>query len=138
MAHAIMGINTPHIFLQPLAGNVGYKTEDVNVVYIFQLTPYALIVPNDSPIKDLDDYIARAKAAPGTITVAGTGTNSAPHVAQESFDHFSVSRPRTCHLPVRRLPPPRCWAARSRRSGGSRRWACSKGGSGASAGRGHG
>ncbi len=86
---AIMGINTPHIFLQPLAGNVGYKTEDVNVVYIFQLTPYALIVPKDSPIKDLDDYIARAKAAPGTITVAGTGTNSAPHVAKESFDHFA-------------------------------------------------
>ncbi|MFN2349663.1 MAG: Bug family tripartite tricarboxylate transporter substrate binding protein [Thioalkalivibrio sp.] len=86
---AMMGINTPHIFLQPLAGNVGYKTEDVNVVYIFQLTPYALIVPADSPIKDLDDYIARAKASPGTITVAGTGTNSAPHVAKESFDHHA-------------------------------------------------
>jgi tripartite-type tricarboxylate transporter receptor subunit TctC len=87
--HTIMGINTPHIFLQPLAGNVGYQTDDVNVVYLFQLTPYALIVPADSPIQDLDDYIARAKAGPGTITVAGTGTHSAPHVAQESFDHLA-------------------------------------------------
>lgn len=86
---AIMGINTPHIFLQPLAGNVGYRTEDVNVVYIFQLTPYALVVPKDSPIKDLEDYMERAKAAPGTITVAGTGTNSAPHVAKETFDHLA-------------------------------------------------
>ncbi|MEX0731627.1 MAG: tripartite tricarboxylate transporter substrate binding protein [Aquisalimonadaceae bacterium] len=85
----IMGINTPHIYLQPLAGNVGYQTEDVNVVYMFQLTPFALVVPKDSPIKDLEDFVARAKAGPGTITVAGTGTNSAPHVAQESFDHFA-------------------------------------------------
>lgn len=84
--YTIMGFNLPHLFLQPMGGEVGYQTEDINIVYIFQLTPHALIVPADSPIKDLDDYIARAKEAPGSITVAGVGTNSAPHVAQETFD----------------------------------------------------
>jgi len=85
--YTIMGFNLPHLFLQPMGGNVGYKTEDIEVVYIFQLTPFALVVPADSPIKTLEDYIARAKQAPGSITVAGTGTNSANHVAQTLFNH---------------------------------------------------
>ncbi|WP_018701097.1 tripartite tricarboxylate transporter substrate binding protein [Amorphus coralli] len=82
----IMGVNTPHIFLQPQGGNVGYETDDINVVYIYQITPFALIVPADSPIETLEDYIAKAKAQPGAITVGGTGTNSAPNVAQVAFD----------------------------------------------------
>lgn len=84
--YTIMGFNLPHIFLQPMKGEVGYKTKDIDIAYIFELTPHALIVPKDSPIKSLDDFIARAKAAPGAITVAGTGTNSAPQVAKETFD----------------------------------------------------
>jgi tripartite-type tricarboxylate transporter receptor subunit TctC len=84
--YTIVGFNLPHLFLQPMGGDVGYKTDDIKIVYIFQLTPHALIVPADSPIKSLDDYIAQAKQAPGTITVAGVGTNSAPHVAKETFD----------------------------------------------------
>lgn len=84
--HLIMGINLPHLFLQPMEGTVGYKTEDVTVLNVFQLTPHALIVPADSPIETLEDYIAEAKAAPGAITVAGTGSNSANQVAQLTFD----------------------------------------------------
>jgi tripartite-type tricarboxylate transporter receptor subunit TctC len=84
--HTIMGINLPHLFLQPMEGRVGYKTEDISVLNVFQLTPHALIVPADSPIKSIEDYLAEAKAAPGAITVAGTGSNSANQVAQRSFD----------------------------------------------------
>lgn len=84
--YTIMGFNLPHLFLQPMSGKVGYETSDITVVSVFQLTPHALVVNADSPIKTLEDYIAAAKAAPGTITVAGTGTNSANQVAQVSFD----------------------------------------------------
>lgn len=82
----IMGFNLPHLFLQPMSGNVGYETDDIEVVYVFQLTPHALIVPADSPIKSADDFISRAKENPGALTVAGVGTNSAPHIAKEIFD----------------------------------------------------
>lgn len=84
--YTIMGINLPHLFLQPMSGQVGYKTEDITVVNVFQLTPHALVVNADSPIKTLDDYIAAAKQAPGATTVAGTGSNTANQVAQETFD----------------------------------------------------
>jgi len=82
----VMGINLPHLFLQPMEGRVAYKTEDISVINVFQLTPHALIVPADSPIKTIEDYIAQAKKTPGAITVAGTGSNSANQVAQRTFD----------------------------------------------------
>ncbi len=84
--HTVIGINLPHIILQPLGGNVGYKTEDLAVINVFQLTPHALIVAEDSPIKTVEDFVAEAKKRPGAVTVAGTGTNSANHVAQQVFD----------------------------------------------------
>ena len=84
--HTIMGFNLPHLFLQPMEGRVGYETDDIAVVNIFQLTPHALIVRADSPIETIEDYIAEAEAAPGAITVAGTGSNSANEVAQRTFD----------------------------------------------------
>lgn len=84
--YTIMGFNLPHLILQPMLGKVGYKTDDIAVLNVFQLTPHALIVPADSPIKTLEDYIAQAKAAPGAMTVAGTGSNSANQLAQRMFD----------------------------------------------------
>ncbi|HEY9538670.1 MAG TPA: tripartite tricarboxylate transporter substrate binding protein [Kiloniellaceae bacterium] len=84
--NTIMGFNLPHLFLQPMTGKVGYETDDITVVNVFQLTPHALVVHADSPINTLDEYIAAAKEAPGAITVAGTGTYSANQVAQVTFD----------------------------------------------------
>ena len=37
----IVGINLPHIVLQPLEGQVQYKTEDITPVYWFHYTPDA-------------------------------------------------------------------------------------------------
>jgi tripartite-type tricarboxylate transporter receptor subunit TctC len=61
---AIMGINLPHIVLQPLEGNVQYKTDDLQSVYWFHFTPDALVVINESPYKTLAEFIAAAKAKP--------------------------------------------------------------------------
>src|SRR3546814_16534197 len=69
-----------------MTGKVGYETDDITVVNVFQLTPHALVVHADSPINTLDEYIAAAKEAPGAITVAGTGTYSANQVAQVTFE----------------------------------------------------
>ena len=47
----VVGINLPHIVLQPLEGQVQYKTEDIVPTYWFHYTPDAIVVANDSPIK---------------------------------------------------------------------------------------
>jgi tripartite-type tricarboxylate transporter receptor subunit TctC len=82
----IAGVNLPHIVLQPMEGNVVYKTEDVVPVFWFHFTPDALIVPAQSPIKDFKEFLAAAKAKPGALNLAGSGTNSANHAAHERMN----------------------------------------------------
>ena len=79
--YTIMGSNLPHIVLQPLEGNVQYKTEDITNVHFFQYTPDGIVVRNESPLKTYRDLVEAAKAKPGTLNFAGSGTNSANHAA---------------------------------------------------------
>lgn len=81
----IMGTNLPHIVMQPLLQNPGYKTEDITNVYIFHFTPDALIVSKDSPFQTVQDVIDAATQNPGAVTVGGTGTNGANDVANQIF-----------------------------------------------------
>ena len=79
--YTIMGTNLPHIVLQPLEGNVQYQTDDITNVIFFNYTPDAIVVRNESPFKTYQDFIKAAKAKPGTLNLAGSGTNSANHAA---------------------------------------------------------
>jgi tripartite-type tricarboxylate transporter receptor subunit TctC len=56
--------------------------------YVIGLTGYSfgLIVRKDSPIKTLSDYIAHAKAKPGTITFASSGIGGGTHLAMAQFE----------------------------------------------------
>jgi len=95
----IIGINLPHIVLQPFEGQVQYKTEDHTPVYWFHYTPDAIIVPAGSPIKTYQDLVRMAKEQPGKLTFAGSGTNSANHAAHERFNIESGAR--TTYVPFK-------------------------------------
>lgn len=84
--YTIMGVNLPHIVLQPQQKDVGYKTDDLTVVYWFHYTPDAIVVKKDSQFKTLKDLIDYAKANPGKLTFAGSGKGTANHLAQVLFD----------------------------------------------------
>ncbi|MFD1343014.1 tripartite tricarboxylate transporter substrate binding protein [Litorisediminicola beolgyonensis] len=87
--YTIMGTNLPHIILQPMAQDVGYKTDDIANVYFFQYTPDALLVPADSEFQTLEDFVTFAEANPGLVTVAGSATNSANHVATTRLNELA-------------------------------------------------
>ena len=97
--YTIMGINLPHIVLQPLEGNVQYKTDDLQSVYWFHFTPDALIVINESPFRTMAEFVAAAKAKPGDLTIAGSGTNSANHAAHEKLNLLGSIR--TTYVPFK-------------------------------------
>jgi len=97
--YTIIGTNLPHIVLQPLQKDVGYKTKELANVYWFHYTPDAIIVTADSPYKSLNDLIAAAKKAPGTVTFSGSGTNSANHLAQQRFDKLAGIK--TTYIPAK-------------------------------------
>jgi putative tricarboxylic transport membrane protein len=95
----IVGINLPHMVLQPLEGNVQYKTDDITPVFWFHYTPDALVVPEASPIRSFADFLKAAKAAPGTLNLGGSGLNSANHAAHERLSHaFGV---KTTYVPFK-------------------------------------
>jgi tripartite-type tricarboxylate transporter receptor subunit TctC len=77
----IYGINLPHIVLQPMEGQVQYKTDELVPVYWYHYTPDALVVSEASPIKTFKDFVAAAKAEPEKISLGGSGLNSANHAA---------------------------------------------------------
>jgi tripartite-type tricarboxylate transporter receptor subunit TctC len=97
--YTIVGVNLPHIVLQPLEGTANFKTEDTTPVYFFHYTPDAIIVAADGPFKTLDDLIKAAREKPEAITFAGSGTNSANHAAWARFDReFKV---KTTYVPFK-------------------------------------
>ena len=84
--YTIMGTNMPHLVLQPLEGNVQYQTDDIVNVIFFNYTPDAIIVRSESPFRTFQDFIGTAKARPGALNLAGSGTNSANHAAHERLN----------------------------------------------------
>ena len=82
----VYGINLPHVVLQPLEGQVQYKTEDLVPVFWYHFTPDALVVPESSPFKTFADFLKAAKAEPGKYNLGGSALNSANHVAHERMN----------------------------------------------------
>jgi putative tricarboxylic transport membrane protein len=97
--HTIVGVNLPHIVLQPLEPGAPFKTEDITPVYFFHYTPDAIIVAADSPFRTFADLIRAAREKPEAVTMAGSGTNSANHVAQVRLDREQGVR--TTYIPFK-------------------------------------
>ena len=94
-----MSTNLPHLVLQPLEGVVQYKTEDIHNVCFYHYTPDAIVVRSESPYKTYQDLVKAAKDMPGTVTIAGSGTNSANHLATERFN--GVAGVKTTYVPFK-------------------------------------
>lgn len=83
--NTIVGINLPHIIIQPARG-ARYKTEEITAVYLFHYTPNALIVADNSPYETLADLIKDATERPRQVRFSGSGKGTANHLAQLRFD----------------------------------------------------
>jgi tripartite-type tricarboxylate transporter receptor subunit TctC len=95
----IIGVNLPHIVLQPLEGQVQYKTADVTPVFWFHYTPDALVVRAESPFKTFQDFVKAARSNPGKYSLGGSGLNSANHAAHERMNaRFGV---KTIYVPYK-------------------------------------
>jgi tripartite-type tricarboxylate transporter receptor subunit TctC len=95
----VVGINLPHMVLQPMEGNVAYKTDDVTPVFWYHYTPDLLVVNEAGPIKTFADFLKAAKADPGKINLGGSGLNSANHAAHERLNRdFAV---KTTYVPYK-------------------------------------
>lgn len=83
--YTITSTNLPHLFLQPLEGNVQYKTDDIVNIHFYHYTPDAIVVRSESPFKTYQDLVKAAKDKPGSLNVGGSALNSANHMAHERW-----------------------------------------------------
>lgn len=90
--YTIAGFNLPHIILQPRYQNVGYYTDQIVPVAIFQRTPLALAVPARSPFRNVRDFLDYARKQPGVITIGGSGTLSGYHLAVLQLEKLTGCR----------------------------------------------
>ena len=97
--YTLMSTNLPHIVLQPLEGQVQYKTDDIVNVHFYHYTPDAIVVRSESPFKTYQDLIKAAKVAPGEVTFAGSGINTANHMASERLN--GAANVKTTYVPFK-------------------------------------
>ena len=90
--YTFAGFNIPHVILQPLQQDVGYKTEQINPVFIFHKTPLALAVLETSPFKTLKDLVDHAKKNPFLVSVGGSGAYTGYHMATLRFEKMIGTR----------------------------------------------
>lgn len=86
-----------------------YKTvpydpvKDFEPISLMALGPNVLVVHPSLPAKSVQELIALAKAQPGRIGFAGSGSGSTPHLAGELFN--VMARVQMVHIPYRGSGP---------------------------------
>jgi len=69
-----------------------YRVESFAYAGLLTDEPYTVFVGNATPYRSLRDLVAAARAAPETVTIAGAGVGSAPHLAMMAIERASGAR----------------------------------------------
>ena len=92
-------VTTPILFTQ-----VSYDPiKDFDPVSLMALGPNVLVVHPSLPVKSVKELIALAKAKPGHVQFAGSGSGSTPHLAGELFN--TMAKVDMVHVPYRGSGP---------------------------------
>ena len=92
-------VTTPILFTQ-----VSYDpVKDFDPVSLMALGPNVLVVHPSLPVKSVKELIALAKAKPGHVQFAGSGSGSTPHLAGELFN--VMAKVEMVHVPYRGSGP---------------------------------
>ena len=76
---------------------------DFAPVTLICLYPNLMIVPNSSPVKSVQEFIAYAKERPGRITYGTSGTGTSTHLSAELFKRMAGIE--MTHVPYRGVSP---------------------------------
>jgi len=80
--------------------SLGYDTtKDLSSALMLGFSANVMIVPNERPWKTIQDFIADAKAKPGSISFGSVGIGSAVHISAEKF--LLAAGIKATHVPYR-------------------------------------
>jgi tripartite-type tricarboxylate transporter receptor subunit TctC len=77
--------------------------KDFTPIALFGTTPLVMMVSNDTPAKNVSEFIALAKQKPGSINFGSAGIGTTPHLTGELFK--SMAHVDIVHVPYRGTGP---------------------------------
>jgi len=84
--YTLLLLNTPLASSQSLYKDLSFDVgRDFQSIAMLGFAPHLLVVNVSSPVKSVQELIALAKARPGKLTYASTGTGGTLHLAMELF-----------------------------------------------------
>jgi len=92
-------VTTPSLYDKPTYDPI----RDFEPVSLIALAPNVLVVHPSLPAKSVKELIALAKARPGQVNFAGSGSGSTPHLAAELFN--TLAKVTMVHVPYRGTGP---------------------------------
>ncbi|MES2185176.1 MAG: tripartite tricarboxylate transporter substrate binding protein [Pseudomonadota bacterium] len=78
-------------------------SKDLAPVTMIATLPFVLVVNNDLPVKSLQELVALAKAQPGKLNYASSGTGAPPHLAGEMLKQMAGID--VLHVPYKFVSP---------------------------------
>ena len=101
--YTLLVVSTGHVVNPALYANLNYETlGDFAGVTPLAALPSVLVVGAGSPIKNVAELIAAAKAKPGQLNYASAGVGSATHVNAEKFR--AQANIQVTHIPFKGTP----------------------------------
>ena len=101
--YTLLGTTSGYVANPSLFSKVNYDPQkDFVPITALIRTPAVLVVASDSPIKSVDDLIARARAKPGGLSFASGGNGSLAHFCGELFKAGAGIE--TLHTPYKAAP----------------------------------
>src|SRR5258706_1687684 len=84
--YTLLLLNTPLVSSQPLYKDLSFDVgRDFQAIGMLGVATHMLVVNVSSPAKSVQELIALAKARPGKLTYASTGTGGSLHLTMEMF-----------------------------------------------------
>jgi tripartite-type tricarboxylate transporter receptor subunit TctC len=92
-------VTTPSLFSKVTYDPIG----DFDPISLIALAPNVLVVHPSLPAKSVKELVALARARPGQVNFAGSGSGSTPHLAAELFN--TLAKVQMVHVPYRGTGP---------------------------------
>ena len=84
--YTILGVSTSHAIAPAIYTNLPYDvTRDFAAVAPFGKMPTALVIAPSKGLKTIQEFVAAARAKPGSFTFASAGVGSTTHLTAERF-----------------------------------------------------
>jgi len=87
-----LAVSVLSVYRMPYTQKISWNPA-TDLTYIIGLTGYAfgIVVPADSPIKTMDDFVAYAKAHPGELSYSSPGVATTNHLTMERISrHYGI------------------------------------------------